>query len=652
MTCLCPLRLNGRLLILLVGFCCHPVAAPADESIYALVTDKEVDEQLYLVRRLELLHRVFAADLSKGDQLAADLLATRYEMARIKEYAEAKSMDKRLVELYADSLQLIDQYSKVLMDIGAIERQFERDLSEHTITGITRGFTEGLEAGGGMAAVGVEPMTGAAIIAGLAIEKTYSAQQQRQKLQDEKDFTKLRRYHDFEVERSRLLGRIQVQAGILAEKFKWLPTEVGFDSTAEEEEQLLAAVGRGDYGIARERLDAVRKLRPRDPFVCEKLAQVRLLEVNAVTDDQGDLERISILKKAMQDRIRAAELVPSDHLHDPMRAAFLMGAADIASSALYFAEKHSTLPLQLANAALQFNRRDPEGEIQQSRVIALMRTGDHSQALASLDQLGRLHGIDADQHLLMARVLSSSKNPVESIAHLHLAWKLGQHDVRALRRHRELRCVRDEAKNAFEKLVAPSWSGEVSYGYVWNDFTFKNHSSFPLTDVAIKTSWQDADGKELVEIYWIDAMEAAGTAVLSNVFNSASDNRESPPKVTSEVICDESRSVEPTLTINALGDYRGIGTCCSWDGLKVFDSSDLQLSIRRDADGITAASLKSESRQTELLIDDIRDSCCFLKRRVDDVVVGGMWFSGNVAYGWYLDPARDDGGRIVFWLDR
>jgi hypothetical protein len=91
--------------------------APA-ERVYDLVTDKNVDEQLYLVRRLEMLHSIFSSTESNADQLAADLFATRFEMTRIEEYARAKSMDDRLIQLYGDSIKLVDQYANVLMDSG------------------------------------------------------------------------------------------------------------------------------------------------------------------------------------------------------------------------------------------------------------------------------------------------------------------------------------------------------------------------------------------------------------------------------------------------------------------------------------------------------------------------------------------------------
>jgi tetratricopeptide (TPR) repeat protein len=626
--------------------------APADEPIYDLVPNKNVSEELYLVRRLETLHSIFASSESNADQLAADLFATRFEMARIEEYARAKFMDDRLIQLYGDSIQLLDQYSNVLMDMGAIDREFERELGKHGVESVTRGVADGLQATGGLTAVGADPWAGAVVIAGMAAEKSYSVYQERQCLRQENEYTKTRRYHGFEVERARLLGRIQVQVGVLAEKRKWLPTEVGFDSTPEDERKWLLALDREDYTAIRTHFEALQKLRPRDPFVLFNIAEMGQVEAALVSDDAGDAARIPILKQSLRNYIRAAELVPADRFHDSQRAGLLSQASDVASTILCRSGKQHSLPLQLANAALRCDPRDATGDIKCCRVIALLRNGDYASAIAALDQLAQLHGRDADYHIYMARILSLSHRPKEAFEHIRRAWALGQRDVRALKSHPDLAKVYTECREDFEGLVRPTWNSNIDYGYVWNDFKLENHSEYPLTSLAAKATWDDGNGNTLVEVYWFESVGSQEKKSISWGFSNAADNSEQPPQLAAEILCDQTRSIEPTPINVAEGHYQGHATYASADSTRVHDTLETQLVVEStDTDELTAV-FTSSAGKIELQVDVIRDSFARLRHGDDAKVVGGIWFSQGVAYGWFTSPHSEDGRRCVYWLDK
>jgi hypothetical protein len=98
--------------------------AAAEPQAYDLVTDKSVDEQLFLLRELDVLHTSLPANFDDRDQLAENLLEVRHALDRTAAYARAKKMNKRLIGMYDHSLKLVDEYSELLIDLGAFSRSF------------------------------------------------------------------------------------------------------------------------------------------------------------------------------------------------------------------------------------------------------------------------------------------------------------------------------------------------------------------------------------------------------------------------------------------------------------------------------------------------------------------------------------------------
>lgn len=630
-----------------LGFRHGPVFA--EEPVFDLRTDEGVDEQLYLARRLEMLHAVFASETSDPDALAKQLLATRYEMARIKEFAELKFMDDRLVQLYSDSLALLDQYSKLMIDVGAIDRHYERQLSERSVSGVARAMTESAQAGGGLAVAGADPYTAGLVIAGLMVEEGISAHHERKSLLEERDATKLSRMHEFDVERSRLLGRIQVQVGILAEKHKWAPAEAGFDATNEEVERFRNAVHREDLPAIRGYLEAARAVRPRDPFLFASLAELQFIEFSLATDEDGDTARLSHLKHAVENQIRAAELVPADRFHDPMRAEYLLQASMYASTAAYFAAKRSNFPLRLANAALHYQPRDPGGRIRWYRAVALHRNHDYVGAIQAFEQIGQLDGKDAGHHFDLACLLSSANRPDDAMRHLQLAWTAGRRNPREIRQHRDLATLRQKFQQDVDTLVAPKWAGILDYGYLWNDCVVENKSEFTLNNVIARLTCTISNGEKFVEVYWADTLPPASTHTVSSCFDAVADDPGN--RVVTEILCDENRFVQPTPISEAVGTYEGQVTLVRSDGEYAYNSDEQRLTIVREVNGTLTARFAAEGGESQLAIGPIRDSCAVLVIDGESTSRGRICFSGAVVYGWYLSPAQNS-RKFVFWFER
>lgn len=642
-------------LVLLVCLAASQFAVVVDglagEPTYVLHTDELADEQLFLVRRLEILHEVFSSPATDDQAMAAALLATRHELHRIQEYAKTKEMEPRLISLYSDTLELLDQYSKLLIDVGAIDRQFERELTEHSVTKIADDIKDGFKAGGAMAVAGVEPTTATTVLAGMTIRSAYRFHQQRSKLLEDAQLKSERRVHDFQIERSRLVGRIQVQASVLAEKLGWEPAEAGFDETEESRTLLLNALQRNDFDVLLEQLKLRQTHRPRDPFLSHQIAECYVGKYLLVSDEQEDAERLAILKEAMANEIRAAELVPAGRFHDQVRGELLCRAAAIASEAATIKGKTSDLPLKFVNAARTFWPKDPTGEIRTARCVALLRQGDFQSAMEALELNKRLVGETVGYHTDKACLLSAMGRHEEAAAQLAVVVGSGEADVRALRKMPDLAAVRAARKVRFEQLVAPKFKTAVHYGYVWNDFEIENQSPFSLTNAVIKATWQPPDGNKITEVYWADSIGRSEQRTLSWAFHEAENDEANVPVVSAELLCEENRAVEPVKLRTVTGEYEGVATALRGEAMNVSTTSTIRVKLALDQDQKLLASFVGGKSGVNCTVDAIRDASSGLFLTKDKSAAGLIWFSDHVVYGWYGDPDGND-RRIVFWLER
>jgi len=233
---------------------CSVGCARGKPQAYDVVPDNRVDEQLFLLRELEVLHTGLPADFDDRDRLAEDLLGTRHALDRLAAYARAKQMNKRLIAMYDDTLKLVDQYSGLLIDLGALDQNYSRRLAQLSVDQSIDGWSKGLETGSALAFVGAEPTTASVVLGTLIIKQSFEAYQQRQHLTDEQSLAAQRRVQQFLVDRSRLLGRIEVQAGVLAEQYGWAPPEVGFDHSLASAQPVIGASRSGNLQSLREAL--------------------------------------------------------------------------------------------------------------------------------------------------------------------------------------------------------------------------------------------------------------------------------------------------------------------------------------------------------------------------------------------------------------
>jgi len=625
----------------------------ATDKTLNLTPDAKVDEQLYLIRKLEVLHSRCPTELEDSEKVSRELAALRHELVRALEFAKAKGMDDRLVTMYSDSIEMVDRYGELLSDLGALDKEFYRKSIQQSIEAGVAGFKEGSALGSALAAAGIEPTTATFAIAGMTIKKAVEEYQQQKQLEEEKNRALERRLSQYLNERSRLLARIQIQAGALAEKFGWGAHEVGFDEDEKESQQILAAVESGRYDLLLERAKTLKKLRPRDPFVYAASGELWALMARSTIRDDMDDVGASLRAAAVKDYLRAVELIPAGKFHDDLRVQYLWKAAFNGSLMLYHSRQKNELPITLANTALALRPLDPDGWIRYVRAYALARNGYHDEAIALFETVGAVQGRDKRFHYELARLLSMAGRVDEAMLHLKTAWDMGERRVRWLKKDKELARLRIRKAVDFAELIQLHWEWRIDYGFFWNDFVVENKGSYSLRNVAIKATWKDTSGATYSEVYWTDAIPAGGTVKFQGVFDNASKRKADNEGCKASILADEIRSPHPPKGKDVIGRYTGVATVMRSDGSDVKTSSEATLDVEDAGAGKLRLNFSGGGAVIEVVANDLWDGSTGADVEMGSIQRIRVFFDETTVYGWCQNSTDAANGYIrAFWLEK
>jgi tetratricopeptide (TPR) repeat protein len=560
-------------------------------------------------------------------------------------------MDAGLQSMYADTIKLIDSYAELLIDLGVLDREYQRKASEQSTADTTDSATKGFSLGGAMAAAGVEPGTAFVIGTGMLIKEGFASYQKGQRLADERAVALERRQNQYIAEYSRGLGRIRVQADVLSEKHGWGKGEVGFDQDEAETQQVLKAWEQADLGFLQSRASHLKEVRPRDPFVYCANGLLAALRSELWRDD--DARAAVASDEAVKDYLRAAELIPNGAFHDDLRAVLLEQAGWSAAMASYHKQQRSSRGLEIVQAALDLQPRDPSGALRYAKAVTLARAGKHEEAVATLEGIVPLVRDAPELPYVYACLLSQAGRYDDALAALEEAVKNASEDIRWMRRDRDLDGLRYNRCVAFEMLVKPRWEWTISYGFVWNDTILQNQSAFPLTRVLLTTEWISREGKKSTETYWADSVPVGGSVTWKGTFDEASQSQADAKKCTSMLSCEESRAVRP-IALEALhGTYRGLATLHAIDGkdCKATDAVELEVT----ADGKKAIlKIRTGTNTAEFALEPLYDGATSATREAN----GGhetvsLFVQGDTLYGWYQNARDATAGAIrAFWAEK
>jgi hypothetical protein len=628
----------------------------ATDKILKLTPKAEVDEQLFLIRKLEFLYLQWPTDLKDQKTVAKRLAALRYELVGVEAFATTKNYDKKVIALYSDTIELVDLYSDLLIKMGAIDENFYRELNKKALEGGIDNFREGFLGGGAAALLGIEPITASVILGGHFIKKAFEAHQEQQQLEEQRENEIENLQNDYLNKRSRRLGKFEAQLDfLLQENSTWDKNEVGFDQDEEESQRILKATQTNDRQFLMERLITLSKVRPRDPFVfgdignfCADMAWSAGFEFD--NDETAEGWR----KHAVDNYLQAVRLIPSGRFHDGLRTEYLLKAAQNASASLYHSGNKSALPITIANTALKVSPRDADGRIRKVKAWALARNGVFDEAINLYQQVGTIRGRDDRFHYGLACLLSMAGKVEDSMRHLKVAWEMGYRQVRHIRKDKDLVGLRREKREDYLELWRPKWSWGMVHGtFFWNDLKVQNKSGYPWTKVVVKATWKGTDGTEYSEVYWAPSIRVNETYTFEGVFDNASESEYDKAGSRFEFKSEETRIAIRTQIKDVVGNYSGVATVMEIDGSSIKTTSQAILYVRDAQDGKLRLKFSGEDVEIEVGAKTLKDGSTGFGSQIRAGKALHVYFHGKTAYGWCQNATDAENDEIrVFWLER
>jgi hypothetical protein len=549
------------------------------ESASPLVTRSDVDEQLFLLYLLEKLHSAWPTQ-TEGNDLLRGIHNHRLQLSKYETYASIKLFDPLLIEMYKDTSNLLNQYSTALEELDIIQKDQLSGKTQAQSDGLAGAATEGF--GVGAATAMFEPTTAFIVLSGWAIKKVFDENQRISQIDERAQQRSNRVLNSYLSERSRVLGTTRAKATLLAQKRGWQLKELGFQEDPNEEALMIRASESSDYVYFRQRIQELKELRARDPFTFEESGDlsIQIGELYQLQDDVETLRNIS--RAAVYDYIQAAQLVPSANIFDDYRADLLTKAADSANNLVCYSGEKDELGIKLANAALSYRPKDSTGLIRMIKAYALARNGQVKKALDLLDEISSFIRDDATYNYHRACFFCIDGNVSAAFDAFMKAWQLGYRDVVEIKEDRDLALLFKAKSRELNKLFSPSVSGQIDYGYVWNDIKVTNESGFDLTDLFLRARWQGQKGG-YYEVYFLPLLRSGETTLLQGVLDAATKSEEKFFLFTKRS-SEQSRSFVDLEPNEVTGSFNGISTLNKLDGSNVQQTVNAKLSVSMNAD--------------------------------------------------------------------
>jgi hypothetical protein len=468
----------------------RPVATSSDTSPVNTTTAANVDERLFLLRKLELFYSDWPTDTSNQRVTQEKLEQIRHKANRHLQDIKTRNFDETLASLYEDFLSGVDAYLDFLSNIGKIEEAAVARAKKDAIASGTAAAKKGVDTRSKLSGAGTESTNaflGALIVGGI----TYLSEENGKK--NARDNAKKAAVAS-EAQRlknkiSTNLARVQNAAISFTKEYSWKKGEAGFDGS-DEIKRFRDCMSRRDFDAALQILITAKAQRPRDPFP---------LAHHAYISSSLPKKSIAEMRRYAEHCIEAARLVPSGDIYDGSRNEFLWFAGDIIDRVATeeigdnsWATTHNetaAYAVKIWDKCLEFNPADSTGEIRERQAWALFKSGDFNKALEQANAVKSLRG--QTQHFAynmacLLSVLQKADNSFEWFA--SAVRNLGYNGISHAKRDPDLAFMRKAKEKEFNDLVEVRFSWAINYGVFKDDIILKNESAFPITDVVLSVN--------------------------------------------------------------------------------------------------------------------------------------------------------------------
>jgi hypothetical protein len=460
------IRISLCVLLLMPLKPAQPAFAATNDSPLDIKSAANIDENLFLLRSLELTYERWPRNSLDRDYLQSWLAQTRLRTSRLRATIKDKRLDPNVGKLYDDCLQLLDTYEIYLANLGAIDRNAVKLAQEDSTKVARTAFKLSFETANEAQQRGeTAPRSiGAGIVAGIvggAIED-YQRGQARDETKRVALEAEMRRVNAAWTDAK---STAEVIVDRLTKLYGWKPGEAGFD------------------GFTSQNMSDYLKRRPRDPFLRVANALIRgknETPANVLADARSCLD--------------AARQVPEGRVYDSFRTEFVAAAADLAVLAAgreldkyaYSSGPAKSAPeaVSICKTLLAFDPGDGTGNGNMLLARALGCAGRYVEAI---DVAAKAKPFHRDPYFAYrhARLMSLTGSPERSLEWFKFAIQLGYNDIAFARGDPDLQLMREKHSQAFADLIGVKWEWKIDWGIIGPDkIILTNRSPFTLTDIS------------------------------------------------------------------------------------------------------------------------------------------------------------------------
>lgn len=424
-----------------------------------------VDEQLFLVRALEVAYEGWPRGAVEREQVEPWLMYMRSHLSRLRAIVDDKDLDPRIGVLYDDCLALLTTHETYLANLGVIDRATQRQEQRDTgaVVQTTFKWTFGAADVAKKRGASDKESIAAGVVGGIAAGFLKAYQQGRER-EDAAQAALEAEARKVDAAWTTTMAKAGTIVQRLTEKYHWKQGEAGFD------------------GFQSDAIKDHLRRRPRDPFV--KVANARIRVEGETVDDLVDRARKCV---------EATRDVPAGHVYDGYRATFLVCAADLAVTAAsrqldksaYSSGPAKAGPgaVRICKALLAVDQTDSGGTGHMLLARALASTRRFDEAIVAANHAIESWKTDPFFCYRYARLMSLTNRHEAAGRWLEKAYDAGFDDISFVRGDPDLAGFRQAKPSQYKELTTLRFSFDFNWGRFNDDVVVSNDSPFKLTNV-------------------------------------------------------------------------------------------------------------------------------------------------------------------------
>lgn len=475
----------GWLFILMVaGFV---FLLPAGDAAWSVASgdeptaDEVVDENLFLMRWLDALYgewHFVVPGFSRMERLAQAEL--RRSALRAKHHIElSESLDPLLAQLYGEFVASLNEHRDIFITITGADEEEDELRNRHWRRAVGRGAADGITS---TVVTGKPAASLSGVFTGvLEVLEGPDTAELRQRV--------TRIVHQAERNLEDRTARFQSTGDALARRYGWGQHEPYI--SLREGAALLHCMERDDLECAISAIRTMRERRPRDLWL--HLMHAQLTSLLPEVDVQGMLAQAD-------ECLKAIELIPPAALYDEHRMVATEMAASIAGAAREYEIHLGKAPLgetkagrkavELSRRLLEYDPADATGESRAWLAEQLVANNELDEARRLIVEVADVQEYDPCFVFLAARLMSRIGEYDTAIDLLKDAIAMGIWDTPWIREHPDFMSLRGARSEQFLEVLRVRTTWSIHYGFLNDDITLTNNSTFPITDVVFKLKLQ------------------------------------------------------------------------------------------------------------------------------------------------------------------